>query len=1033
MTQLTTQNLEDYFRAHPHAVSLYMSVLVPEVVYCGTVDGDHSFGSIEITVADDSGSLGDSISGMTVLVGTECGDKSISKRRLRSVSGQVITLDENSVAWSDGDYITILKAWELWPVYPYIDAQNDYEFYKDYDIAYSDQNEFPNPVAVMGPHRAMFLDGASVSIDLDASDSYVVADGASIASLLWECDEGTIADDTAATTTIEFTTAGVRWVYLTVTDDNGKEQTTRRVIFVHERTGSSAPYGDFSLESLSGDWGSGGWSAEIRVFGNADQTEFPDNALIVVWTESYVDGQLRDTIGSDYDNVFVGYIQEETITKELDTGTILFSAGTINKLMDITKMFSVSLEYDDSPSEWYQFKDLTVARACHHFWKWHSTLFEVTDVYLPMYDTKLLDAVDDFEDGSIYSIVETFAYGHGIFAHSCCNRVGALYMEVDASMHDDADRSTYVADAWVMEDSDRKGDVDVEVLRNTLERISYITLSGTYFDGSDSEPYCAQAPGNVPEPHGDITTFDRIVLGSQAHANFLVGKLLKISNRKIIEVRVPLSGNYIHALDIVPQEFVEMNIPASDTKRGIAIEGNFVPRNIEISIDNGEGLVEETVVFEPETVDGVDGVFWQCVGDPAYIQPDPFNPQLPDIPVPPAPPPIEFPDPIPEDPEPELPANLVYAIYAGGAASPDAAGLILRTYNFWDDVPTWEHVPFVAGELIKFFNLDPFDPLNKAYIMTTAQEMYSTSDLNSASPTWTKIISDVQMDYIIGNAAYTIRDFVASVKFPGAFYWIGNSTTGLFIAYTHDSFATKYGVHSPGITSPPWSLALNFASSTPFSQMFAGRNGTILKSDNGLVFATTISSTEFWNGVTIASGRENRALYNVGDIAGGTTKIEHGDFGTGTFTDVTYSKAGVMYASRFNQPGQSNRIIRYNPVIDRYCAFLNDVTAGGGGGNRTEDTVFLTMDPDTLVWQERFMFDSACLCLHPVYGTSLKFVGFNFYEDPTTFESYFLPTGSDDGGFNWSVDKVSNMSVVAGADIDADIGAQVTIQAVPVV
>jgi hypothetical protein len=631
MTIIGAADLERLRNTHPHKIVPYLSVFKPEQLYCGTVTSSPAMGARQITVVNVSGSLAAvdaALPDLTVYVGTSCGDYSKSKRRLRSRSGQVLTLDENSVDWANGDVITVMLSYDLWSVFPYIDPDTKV-FYKDYNIAYTDENEFMNPVAIMGPHQAKFLDGPTVVFNLVASDSYPVADSASITTYAWTTTGGSIANAADPTTTITFDTPGQYIITLTVTDSNANTQATRRVYFVHQRTGANAPYLDFEFDrSPEGSWDNGGWSCGVSIRGDADQSEFPDNTLCVLWAETFWSGE-EHYIVDGYNIIMVGYIRSENVIKELDAGSVTFDIVTIHELLKNARCFSVSLEYDASPDTWWKMDDLTIGRAVHHVWRWHSTLFYVTDVYLPILtsNTELLRAVDDFEGNDLYSMVDNFTYQHSIFAHVVCNKYGQVYVEQDLAMLDEADRAAATV-AVTLADRDRRGPTDLDYGRQTPEDVSHAIVSGTYFDGSQAYVIIAQAPGYLPSPWGeDEVSFERLVLGSQAYANMIAGRVIAVANGWIEEVGVPMAGNWLPALDIVPQNWVQLNVQAADTKRGIALEGNFHLRGItsDIEVRGGTCFVDLSLVPEEFGPDGVPG-------------PYPDDWPWPDFPIPPIPP-----------------------------------------------------------------------------------------------------------------------------------------------------------------------------------------------------------------------------------------------------------------------------------------------------------------------------------------------------------------------------------------------------------
>jgi PKD repeat protein len=347
----------------------------------------------------------------------------------------VITVDENSVNWVAGQYITVLDDHTIFPIFPYISSTSPYVFYKDRDIAYTNQNENIPPVAIAGGPKVGFLSAGVITFDLDASDSYAISSGAAISSFLWECEDGTIDDPTSDITTITFTSSGQRWLKLTVTDSNGTTQSTYRRVYVHDRTGANAPCIDFEIiVNPTGSYDSGGWDMKIRLYEGAEISNIPDGTQVVLWYESFYDST-EQYIGAS-DNVrFAGYITSENISNIFSSGYVEFDASTANSILDSSSMFSISLEESDDVDTWYKFPTgtLTVARCMHHLWKWHSTLLDTCDVFLPVENTNTMKACDDMENGTLWTLTE-WAYNNGIFAKACCDKIGRIHFHVDTLM-----------------------------------------------------------------------------------------------------------------------------------------------------------------------------------------------------------------------------------------------------------------------------------------------------------------------------------------------------------------------------------------------------------------------------------------------------------------------------------------------------------------------------------------------------------------------------------------------------------------------
>lgn len=622
---LTATQLSRLRDGHPHVVRAYVSVLEPSQVYCGTVGGSPSRGDRNVTCVDVSGNIANVVAGQTVLVGTSCGDGSISKRRLRSRAGQVLTFDENGVDWQVGNYVTVMENWELFPIFPRILNTSPYTRYVDYDVVYSDQNEDDDPVAVMGPHWAGFLDGATIVAQLDGTSSYAIATGATISTYLWTATGGAIAGANNASTYITFNSTGTYWISLTVTDSNGKTHTTRRVFFVHSRSGSTAPYSGFRASiSLSH---TGGARLNLDVL---DDVDWPDGTLVVLWTEETFD-TVQSPIGyfSDREHIrFVGYVMRDTISIDPDgVGSLGMEIVSVDQILAQIRMWSVALlDVTRSPVSWYEYLNLTVARAIRHYWGRHSTLFDITDVYLPTSSTLRKGNVE-FSEGDMLSSVRSFARDKGIFANVGCDKLGAVHVEVDPQMVAEADRGA-IDTVQSITSEDWRDRIDIRYRER--QSLAWASLSGVLWDGATGTPYVSVMPGSSPEVLGSgniDVQFQMLV--SQADANEKVGLLYARHNNDIGEFRVPqFSGNYSH-IDVFPQEFYDVTVAADDNKRGISISRGMIPRSVTMQYDPGVGIVRIGANFEPETIDVVDGV----PGDyPTSIPTEPDDAPVPEPP-----------------------------------------------------------------------------------------------------------------------------------------------------------------------------------------------------------------------------------------------------------------------------------------------------------------------------------------------------------------------------------------------------------------
>lgn len=753
MAQLSEWELSLLRDGHPHRARLYMSVLQPAILLDARVDGAYDRGARSIDYG--GGRLGAVLfarvtAGMPLWVGSSSGEHDAGIVRVKSIAGDgatgTLSLAENNVVWVHADYLRIYEDHPLFPVFPFISDADPPVFYKDYDVAYlNDENLEPPPVAIAGPPIVVFLSGASVRVYIDASESYAVAPGAVIDTWAWACTGGSIDDATAESTYIDFATAGQYWLSLTVTDDNVRSQITYRPVFVHSTTygDTNYPYMDFTIKSFSGSWQSGGWRARLEVRGDATLADIPDKTMVVLWQSAYYEGVERDvggwTVGSaDYRHVlFVGYIVGETIRRDWFAGTVEFEVVQITDFLRNVPMFSISLEYRAAPTKWYQYANLTVARAVHHLWRYHSTLFHMCDVMLPMSNTWLMYACEDFVYGNMYGQVDEFANMHGIFAHVCSNKMGQVHVERNVNTLGDTDRDA-VTTVMDITKQDRQGAPDIVILRDEAPRTSLIALSGIAYDGADETPLISNAPGKViPHDEGSgVLTYDRLVLNNQNQSNELAGRMLAIANNQLREFRIDFAGHYLGVVDLVPQEWYTLSLLASDTKRGLSFtDKKLLCRDITAKYSAESMVMITSGAFEQEAIgdDGVTGDY--PVDPPPIVYPDPPYPTFPPV------------DPVLPDP---TGLGRVYVMTGDYVTKTTLLG---RTRNF--DKPGGAEWVNITGALVGEgcdFILDPWDPANAAYAFTwggpgsTTTGIWKTENLNDNPPVWTLLRSLSQME-----------------------------------------------------------------------------------------------------------------------------------------------------------------------------------------------------------------------------------------------------------------------------------------------
>lgn len=638
-------------RTKTQRITPYLNFFQPALLLLATVDGAHARGAQSIAYTGGvSGSFGTIGVGQTLETDTATGTKRI---RIKSIAGAAgagtITVDENAIKWGAGDTIRILHYYDVWPIPPRIDGG---VFYKYYNIPYSNQNSLPPPVAIAGPHRAGFLSAGSLAFQLDASDSYAIADGAAISTYAWTNIAngggagGTFNNANIVNPILTFTASGQYWLKLTVTDDNGQSQSTYRAIFVCDRTGANAPYIDFTVQNLSGDWQSGGWRFTLQATGDLDLTTIPGRALTVLWYEDIFDdteGYVNLWGANTGKNIICnGYLRNDNNQDSFlqGTGQTSFEVTTLESVLDkISILGSVSLNATAIPAFWYQYASwLTVGRAIHHLLRWHSTLLDICDVY-GFTDNVLGVENTEFAETSLLQMCNTLAWQRGHFAKMVSDRLGRIHLVTDSQMLNTTQRAALDTVYSIIETD--ISDV-VTVVHSSDDKISNAEVSGFSFDGTTATPFISIAPGYrpasisyaMPEYRGVNTQLISFqVLADQTDSNEKSGRILAQANNEVREIRINHPSNYLGAYDIVPSiGFYVWAIPDADLKRGYELFGNnLICRNVTHAIDTLQGTMQTSANFETEAL-GPDGIVGNYpVGYPVPVTPDPPNNQGPTI------------------------------------------------------------------------------------------------------------------------------------------------------------------------------------------------------------------------------------------------------------------------------------------------------------------------------------------------------------------------------------------------------------------
>lgn len=603
MTVLTASELET-LRGQPKISELNLSIFQPRtVMQCLVNDGSITDGAR--TINYDTVSSGDYLSveaGMTLLVGTSLGSDDVGRIRIRSATSSQFVVAENSISWADGLYLTVLRYWEVWPVYPRIisDPANSENviFYKDYDVAYTDQNSAFGSFVCAGPHRAAYIDESTGKARIYWSSEDTDPIKGTLSSYNWAFEGGFPTGSASANPGyVEYDTPGHYVTRLQVSTSLGVTDTTYRYVSIYHKPGhgSSISPQKWKLQDISGSRGEGGYSLSIRMYENLEAIK--DGSVVVLYGDDYYGG-VKASLGGDAlgnsDIFFVGYILKGSIHYNYAYSYVDFRVGSITEQMKLCEGFSVSVEDKVSPATWFQIEDMTVDRAIYHYLRWHSTVLSLTD-FIYTGDGSQRVQYFDSDRGSLFDAIDNFLRS-SIIGQITSNRQGRIYGEVNAEAVHNA-TGTF---APIMTLDKRDWINEPVITENFSPVVSYLEMGGiAYGSATGTTNYgalLACAPGDAPYYRGKAARQTGLILDSQTHLNNLVGDVITNRNTQYPIIEVPLAGSYKN-LDIAPQEAVRVIVDREDTVRGSVIDSPYVPTGLNYTYDHKVGLLMANVTL----------------------------------------------------------------------------------------------------------------------------------------------------------------------------------------------------------------------------------------------------------------------------------------------------------------------------------------------------------------------------------------------------------------------------------------------------
>lgn len=572
---------------------VYLGIFVPNIIYTALLNGAPASTDMVGSISFDggTGTLADVKTEMWLWVGSTAGAKDLGMCRLRKapIAGTFYISYTSEIDWVDNCYLTVVDMVMLEKKPVVID---DGDTLMDGEHSFSDQHIDFDPVPVLGPPAVVWLTGADVDVEFDAGDSWVF-DG-TITGFSWSAPgSASVTNDTTAAPTVTYDAAGYYTVRCTVTASNGKTSTGVRHVMVFDA--ENLPHVG-EIGDVTGEYDSGGWSFDVNMYADADPAAIIENALCIAFSEDWFGG-VKGSLGiiPNRENIIAwGWIDAESIEWDALVGEVNFSVrGGHEWLKQITTNPTVLNFAVDTPASWDVMPELTVDRALWHILHWRSNVSALLDIRLSG-DTRYAPKIETME-GSLWSQLEEVAYSK-IFGRIGCDRYGRFFAMIDPQCVPAADRTWDTVMTLTKKDwQDR-----ISITRTTKRKLAMVSTSGWLVDatGSSSTLY-SLAMGHIHARHGDTEIIDQLLVENQTQANEQAGLYMGWKNAEF-EFDLSLAANN-RMIDLFPNQFLAIQMQAGDTPRGIAYDGNLVPRSITLRYDPDALCWMTDVTSEEET------------------------------------------------------------------------------------------------------------------------------------------------------------------------------------------------------------------------------------------------------------------------------------------------------------------------------------------------------------------------------------------------------------------------------------------------
>jgi hypothetical protein len=721
------------WRSHPYVCRQHLFVLSPTVVFAARVNQeDFEYPLAEIAYDGVTvGAYTDIRPGMSVLFGTLplTGDRGRGYIR-KSPTDALLYIGWSSIGRRDGEfygfdtlYITVLDDYRVWAKIPRIES--DGTGFKEYELEVGDYGDAIPPVANGGAAVADFVDAGSETlvVNFDGSDSLSFT-GATL-TYLWSLPSsgaaitaGTITD---AAITVEFE-PGFYWMHLRVFDNVSGHYHTCHIPVLAAELDSSNLVENFEISShrITPE----GQMLEVTIYdelledNTPNDAGYPDGTLAMLFEEEWYNGTKGSLAGpSGREGLrFVGW--HDTDTESVEGGERGIQKGLRFRCIDVAGRlkklpgFPQSLEHDPTPESWIQQNEPNIDTFLHYLLQWHSTALDVADFQVSGLGENYPFTTLQSGGQSLYEQVDQRA--RAIVHRLSCDTKGRLWVREDPLLVDAGDRTA--VEVVALEESDW---TRLEVERTRHPRYHWLRGSAIVASSEAVSAVFCVAPGKAPSQGERVFSAGQQLVADQDELNAREGHRYARLNADWSAFRLALAHSGDAGFEPALMEWVTLAVGVDAAAgRGFTWSSGtdrFLPLEVAIAYRHtANGTLKQVeLVLEKETS-----------GPPAATEVQSVQAQNVTRPA--------------RRPAAYFPVNTRAAL--GTIPIGNSAGMyaycnthILRTRPPYTAPTTWEILltvatDLLAGQTLLRFKLDPWDPKNRAYVLTT--------DFSTAAKAW---------------------------------------------------------------------------------------------------------------------------------------------------------------------------------------------------------------------------------------------------------------------------------------------------------